>query len=160
MNTRRAQSASGAAVYGCVLLACGGLTGSSSHVVSTPDGGVVSATDAAPADAGGDAESGDAAFCVTIDPSTYDTSCQLDTDCINVTLGPICAGYNCTCGGAAINADGQARYDAVIASVPPGPGPRCQCPYFGRPRCVHAQCLYCPSSIGPMPAPPGCPDGG
>jgi hypothetical protein len=133
----------------------GGDDASGSSILQEAGGGSASSDGAA-----GDGAASDGATCVNIDVSTYDTSCQTDSDCINVSAGKICSGYNCLCGGATINADGQARYNAALASVEAGPGPYCGCPYFGRPRCLQAQCVYCPSSIGPMPAPPGCPDGG
>jgi hypothetical protein len=109
-------------------------------------------------------ESPDGGACVDIDVSTYDTSCHGDSDCINVTAGTICEGYNCICGGAAINADGQSRYNMTLSSIHPGRGPACGCPYLGAARCVQGPsggvCTYCPSSISGAPIPPGCPDGG
>lgn len=167
----------GPVTLACAVAACGGtvdvapdagahadagVSGSSSGGVSSSSGsgGAGDAGSGSSDGAAGDAASSDAATCVTIDVSTYDKSCQTDSDCINVAVGTICSGYNCLCGGAAISAGEQARYNAALASVQPGPGPFCSCPYFGGPRCIQAQCVYCPSSIGPMPAPPGCPDGG
>jgi len=133
----------------------GGDDASGSSVMQ--DGGAESSSSDA---AAVDAAASDGATCVDIDVSTYDRSCQTDSDCINVSAGMICSGYNCLCGGAAISASEQDRYSAALGSVEAGPGPYCGCPYFGGPRCIQAQCVYCPSSIGPMPAPPGCPDGG
>jgi hypothetical protein len=165
------------ATLACVVAACGGTIEVTPDAGTHPDasvsgsgsgddvsgssvleeaGGRMPSTDAAAVDAA----ASDGATCVDIDVSTYDRSCQTDSDCINVSAGTICSGYNCLCGGATISASEQSRYNAALASVQPGPGPYCSCPYFGRPRCLQAQCVYCPSSIGPMPAPPGCPDGG
>ena len=97
--------------------------------------------------------------CVDIDVSTYDTSCNADSDCIIVNAGHICSGYTCLCGNATINVDGQARYNAAMSSLTPG-GPGCGCPAFGQARCVQSTCTYCPTSIGSEPAPAGCPDAG
>jgi hypothetical protein len=118
--------------------------------------GQVSDTESTP-DGGG---SGDARTCVDIDPASYDTSCQSDSDCIDVSAGVICSGYNCLCGGATINASGQARYEAALASVTRGAGPGCGCPYLGRARCVQSQCVICHPGYLNDPNPPGCPDGG
>jgi hypothetical protein len=104
----------------------------------------VDVVDAGPADAG---------RCVNVDLSTYDQSCKLDSDCVEITGGVICDG-SCACGGSAVNADGQARYDQTIAQVTLAP---CNCPALGAPRCLKGQCMLC--AFGPNPT-PGCPDGG
>lgn len=169
----------GPATLSCALAACGGTIDVAPDAGTHPDAGV-SGSGGGSDDASGssvlqeeggrmpstdaattiDAAGSDGATCVNIDVSTYDLSCQTDSDCINVSAGTICSGYNCLCGGAAISAADQARYNAALGSVEAGPGPYCSCPYFGRPRCLQAECVYCPSAVGPMPAPPGCPDGG
>jgi hypothetical protein len=95
-------------------------------------------------------------ICVFIDPSTYDRSCVEDIDCIGITAGKICTG-GCQCGGAAINASEQARYNAAIAPV--GMGGICPCPAFGPIRCAMGQCTVCSFGLNPPP-PPGCGDGG
>src|SRR5258708_1442462 len=66
---------------------------------------------------GGTTASYDAGHCVDLDVLTYDTSCEVDSDCIDVTAGRICDSYPCTCGGTAISAIGQSRYDAALASA-------------------------------------------
>jgi hypothetical protein len=101
-----------------------------------------------------DAGPPDAGFCVDVDLSTYDTSCKADGDCINVTAGLICDG-DCLCGGsAAINVDGQARYEATIAPVQQA---ACECPVSGAPRCIARQCTLCGPGTNPFHE---CPDGG
>jgi hypothetical protein len=182
MSSGLARTFLGPATLSCAVAACGGtidvapdastradagVSGSGSDddasgsSVLQEAGGRMPSSDAAGVDAGAvDAAAGDGATCVDIDVSTYDKSCQTDSDCINVAAGTICSGYNCLCGGAAISVSEQGRYNAALGFVEAGPGPYCNCPYFGGPRCIQAQCVYCPSSIGPMPAPPGCPDGG
>jgi hypothetical protein len=97
----------------------------------------------------------DAGVCVNVDVSTYDQSCTVDSDCVEISAGLLCD-KDCLCGGSTINGDGQARYDAAIA--PLGTGPACSCPGFGNPRCVKGHCTMCG---GPgAPNQPGCPDGG
>ncbi|MGH7293920.1 MAG: hypothetical protein ACRELB_03250, partial [Polyangiaceae bacterium] len=162
----------------CVLGACGGRTdgggasgdhgdggSGSSEAGASSSGGGSSSGGTTSSDAGSTQEdsgitSSDGGFCIDIDTSTYDTSCAVDDDCINVSAGVICAGYNCLCGGSTVSASEQARYEAALATVPQGKGPFCSCPYFGRPRCIATQCVFCPSSIGGSDPPPGCPDGG
>lgn len=108
---------------------------------------------------GGTVSSSDGGTCVNIDVSNFDTSCTADSDCIEVTPGTICAGYTCICGGASISAADQARYDALLASVPRGEGPGCNCPAFGIPRCLQSQCVLCATFPNPHED-PRCPDGG
>ncbi|HEX8794439.1 MAG TPA: hypothetical protein VF765_26020 [Polyangiaceae bacterium] len=177
MSSGLARTLLGPVTLACTVVTCGGTVDVTPDVGTRPEAGASGSSggDDAPGSsvlqeagggsastdaAAGDVAASDGATCVDIDVSTFDRSCQNDSDCINVSAGTICSGYNCLCGGAAINASEQGRYNAALASVEAGPGPYCQCPYFGRPRCLQAQCVYCPSSIGPMPAPPGCPDGG
>jgi hypothetical protein len=106
----------------------------------------------------GDA-SGDGAVCIDIDPSTFDQTCALDSDCFEVTAGTFCGGAAwCMCGFAAINVDGQSRYQQDlqdISRLPPGPR-GCNCPAMGRPACVAKQCVLC----GGPASTPGCPDAG
>jgi hypothetical protein len=88
--------------------------------------------------------------CVDINLSTYDHSCNVDTDCTLLTGGQVCSG-NCDCGGTPVNISGQAAYQAALGSIQLG---ECPCPYTGTPRCVQSQCTLC--GIGPN-QPPGCP---
>jgi hypothetical protein len=84
--------------------------------------------------------------CIDFDLSTYDKSCQKDSDCINVNAGMICD-RGCMCGGYAINTAAQAPYNATFAAaVAPLPlGISCSCPALGSPHCVEGQCVYCPN---------------
>jgi hypothetical protein len=101
-----------------------------------------------PIDAGAPEDSG---VCVDIDISTYDQSCEADSDCIEVTGGTVCTD-GCQCGGSVINVDGEARYHAAIAPVQGGGG--CPCPEDGQPACVHNRCTLCGFAAA------ACPDGG
>ena len=91
------------------------------------------------------------ALCANIDLSTYDRSCCSDSDCVIVPSGSglFCSGA-CACGGCggtAVNADGQARYEQTVAPVLPSLNYNCNCPAcssessaFGGPVCVQGVC--------------------
>jgi hypothetical protein len=108
-------------------------------------GGCTTSVDAGPPDGG---------VCVDLEPSMFDTSCATSSDCIDVTLGELCAN-GCLCGGSAINVADQAKYGQLIADLPSGE--LCGCPYFGSPVCVAGQCIVCGGAAPPNPA---CPDAG
>jgi hypothetical protein len=113
----------------CAVAACGGRT----FAEDPPDGGPNS----------------DAASCVTIDVSTYDRSCQQASDCVTISAGTFCDG-ECGCGGSTINADGQSRYAAQLASITQGD---CFCPNEPTPECIENVCTIC---TGSPTDPPGC----
>jgi hypothetical protein len=79
-------------------------------------------------------------------------SCNVDSDCVEITSGTVCNG-SCECGGSVINVDGQARYNQATAGIVPG---ACSCPAWGSPTCVQDKGVFC---LGPNLA-PGCPDVG
>jgi hypothetical protein len=83
--------------------------------------------------------------CVTVDPSTYDRSCGSDSDCMAVIGGTLCAG-SCACpSNAAINVDGQSRYQQTIAALPPISFECNGCPPEApRVLCTQGTCTYCP----------------
>jgi len=112
----------------------------------------------------GDKGEGGASDCVTVDLSTYDHSCDKDSDCITVTRGPVCAGYYAycelqrSCGGVAISASEQARYESAVASVTPDTPPY-SCPECAPPRCIEHTCTVCSFDLSTNDA--SCPfDGG
>lgn len=109
----------------------------------------VDVVDAGPPDEGPP----DTGVCVNVDLSTYDVSCKVDSDCIQITSGEICSG-SCACGGSTINADGQSRYDQQLSQVQLAP---CACPAFGVARCITGTCTLC--KYGPNGT-ANCPDGG
>lgn len=126
-----------------LLASCGG-------EISTNDGGTK-------IDAGAAGDAGDAGVCIDVEPSQFDTSCDASTDCVPIAAGTFCAGYNCSCPGATINAASQSDYASLIATVPHGPG-ICSCPFLGSPRCIASQCVFCPNpAMHPSTLPPGCP---
>jgi hypothetical protein len=90
--------------------------------------------------------------CVDVDLSTYDRSCQSSSDCVDITPGVICPG-SCTCGGAAVNASEQLRYQNTIDQL--GTSSACPCAAGGELACIANQCTLC--GLGNQPA---CPDGG
>jgi len=106
-----------------LLVACAGRTTASS---GAPDGAA-----------------GDGAACVSVELSSYDQSCNVDADCVEITSGSVCNG-SCQCGGSAINVDGESRYRSQVAGITAG-----ECPCFagGNPTCVDHTCTLC--SPGP-----------
>lgn len=131
-----------------------GSSGSSSGGSGSSSGGSGSGSSSGSSSGGG--------TCVDVVLSSYDTSCQTSSDCISITAGQICAG-DCACGGATINASGQARYDAAISSIQLG---ECACPLEGTPQCLQSQCTICtggpsdPPECGTSVADAGPPDSG
>lgn len=115
--------------------------------------GVVSAVACGGQTAGGGSDAAtDAKACVTIDSTTYDRSCALDSDCMIVPVGTLCTGQ-CGCGGTPINKKESARYQAATSSVKLE---ACPCASPGIPRCVSNACILCTFSNPP----PGCGDAG
>jgi hypothetical protein len=105
-----------------------------------------------------DADTGQ--FCINVDTASFDTSCNVDTDCIQINAGQICNdGHTCLCGGATINADGQDDYNALVEPLFPD-GTACACPYLGQPHCIQSTCTFCPASYAGGSVPAGCPDAG
>jgi hypothetical protein len=93
---------------------------------------------------GGNADTGTGTQCVNVDLTTYDQSCNEASDCVGITAGQVCPG-SCGCGGAVINVDGQARYDAATAGLFTGD---CPCPADGTPSCVDHVCTLCEPGPG------------
>jgi hypothetical protein len=98
-------------------------------------------------------DAGSGGACVDIDLTTYDQSCNGDSDCIIVTPGVLCPGA-CACGGAAVNFSEATRYGDAISSL--SGIDRCPCAFDGTPTCVQNKCVLCG---GPSPS-AACPDGG
>ncbi len=92
------------------------------------------AEDAAGGDTGGDGGS-----CVNVDLTTYDKTCNQDSDCMLVTGGELCPG-SCDCGGTPINVSGEARYSAATAGISFG---GCPCASSGNVKCIQNQCELC-----------------
>jgi hypothetical protein len=134
-----------------LIVGCGGKSDT-----GLPDASLTESSDAAAdgstsvTDAGSPAA--DADGCVDIVLSTYDESCQEDSDCIGITAGEVCNG-SCDCGGAVINVSGQARYEQAISGIVFAD---CPCIAGPIPTCVQGTCTRC--GLGANP--PGCPDGG
>jgi hypothetical protein len=83
-------------------------------------------------------------ICIVINASTYDQSCSVDTDCMQVSEVSSCPiasdrCYNCPL--AAINTSGMARYhEAFSADFGVGGPPACSCPAIGYPCCRAGMC--------------------
>jgi hypothetical protein len=66
----------------------------------------------------------------TLQPSVYDRSCQVDSDCVAVSLGNVCSDVCAgVCPNAAIRSSESARYDADLAKAAARPtrGVACSC---------------------------------
>jgi hypothetical protein len=86
---------------------------------------------------GGVVHEADGAACVTIDASTYDTSCVEDSDCVAASFGELCEGAPQCSNPVAINHVAKPRYDEARAAVSAGAAP---CPLAPAPRCVNEHC--------------------
>jgi hypothetical protein len=109
----------------CVGISRDAGTGDDTGVV-TFDSGI------GPEDASVDAES----TCVEIELSSYDTSCNQDSDCFVIQTGQVCDG-DCECGGEPINVSGEAQYEQAVSGIQFG---ECGCPSGPTPSCVGGQC--------------------
>jgi hypothetical protein len=93
-----------------------------------------------PACSDGGSTAPDAGTCVDIELAAYDQSCQVDSDCIQVTMGMICS-PSCFCGGSAISASEETQYQSQTAGIA---NRDCPCAYDGEPRCMQNKCVLCP----------------
>jgi hypothetical protein len=88
---------------------------------------------------------GDAADC-EISASSYDTSCEKDSDCARIAVGDFC-GPRCLCGNGpfgAINATALDRFRADVLCTAVGRAPPCPCPIGVAPppaTCMNGQCV-------------------
>lgn len=80
----------------------------------------------------------DAAACVDIQLSSFNVSCQVNTDCTGITTGEICTGA-CACGGSAINVADEAKYASLLGSVKTA---ECPCATFPV-GCSGGTCVVC-----------------
>jgi hypothetical protein len=142
----------------CFAAACGGAQ------VGSPDGGG-GGSGGGGGGGGGQADGGvytapDGATCVDIDVSTYDQSCERDSDCIPITPGTICTG-ECVCDvGATVNRSEETHYQAALSGLG-GTSGICACVSGPSPLCLNHKCTLCdgpgPCSVGGSDA--GCPSG-
>jgi predicted small lipoprotein YifL len=131
-----------------LLAGCGGKS-----EMGLPDASAAGSPDASTDGAAvTDAGLGEVDGCVDIVVSTYDESCQQDSDCIGITAREVCSG-SCGCGGAVINVSGQARCEQAISGIVFA---GCPCFIGPAPTCVQGTCALCGFGAGP----PGCPDAG
>jgi hypothetical protein len=101
-------------------------------------------------EAEGGASESDAQTCVDIDLSTYDVSCNKDSDCVRIHGGTICDGYYADCytlygcGEDAVNGSEESRYQSTLSAVTPSP-PAYSCPECASlsTRCLNHTCAVC-----------------
>jgi len=87
----------------------------------------------------------DGGTCVYVDPSSFDHSCNVDSDCTSILSGDICSGQ-CDCGGnTAINVDGESQYQDDVAGIA---FLGCPCPAPPPTVCVAGTCELGPISAG------------
>jgi hypothetical protein len=151
---------------GLVLSGCGGTTVGHETAVHG-DGGVGPASDASTPEQASDAsaadgETADAAVVCEIAASSYDTSCNVDTDCVSVTeglavhFGDWCTG-ECFCGADAINRSSAAQYAQDVTRTPVGsgatrPSETCSCPAsVGGTCCRAGQCTTGGACVSALP---------
>lgn len=119
-------------------------------------GGKVGGPNSNPGDAGGGDAFDDRAACVTVDLSSFDTSCNVDTDCIAITTGVVCQAECFGCGNnAAINQSSEQAYESATSLVSEGSS-ACPCPASGAPRCLSGSCFLCSLDPNSPTQPPGC----
>jgi hypothetical protein len=126
-----------------------GAFGSSSSGSSSAGGGLGSSSGVGFGSSSAGSSGSTTPSCITLNPSAYNQSCNVDADCILVRLGTICTGQ-CICGGETINRSEQARYDAAISGIMPV---SCPCPPPLPPQCLGNKCVVC---TGGPADPPEC----
>jgi hypothetical protein len=119
------------------LAACGGKTQGGGPGVDSGGG--------SGSGSGGGNQSGSGGSCIEVPLSSFDTSCQKDTDCVEVTTGTLCLD-GCLCGGSAINASSQAAWENDVMGL--GSGTACPCPGSPPPVCVSGTCTLCEDTPG------------
>jgi hypothetical protein len=109
---------------------------------------------------GADGDSGDSgSSCATISAGDYNQKCSMDSDCVAVPSGSICAG-KCACDFGAINVTDRSKYEAAFPNVETE---ACPCQPL-EPVCQNGQCMAGSSSVtdagpdgaSPESGSPGC----
>lgn len=119
-----------------MVLVLGGCSGKTLEGSSADGGGA----DGSGSGGGGGSGSGSGGgSCRDVALSSFDTSCQNDSDCTSVTTGTLCQG-DCLCGGSAINVAGEGAWQKDVAGLGSS---ECGCPTFGTPRCRGGTCAMC-----------------
>jgi hypothetical protein len=146
------------ALFGVLAWSCGGHIAANRSAdassVTVRDGEDASSDTGSPADAGS---------CM-ISASNYDQSCNVDTDCREVSPGDYCSPI-CRCGGAAIHAKALAQFNEDVSKTPLGSGALgsvgCYCPFQEGPCCRRGTCVgergACSAPTDTLPA---CSDAG
>jgi hypothetical protein len=95
----------------------------------------------------------------TISASNYDQSCNVDTDCLEVSSGDYCA-TGCFCGNSTINVGALAQFNDDVSKTPIGSGGLiCPCPNPLGPCCRHGMC-QAGCQVSPTDTLPACSDAG
>jgi hypothetical protein len=99
-----------------------------------------------------------------ISASNYDQSCNVDTDCWEVSSGDYCSAI-CRCGTSAINVEALAQFNADVSKTPRGSGAlgnvSCYCPFLWGPCCRQGKCVgERGACLSPADTLPACADAG
>src|SRR5580658_820236 len=100
-----------------------------------------------------------------ISASNYDQSCNVDSDCVEISSGDYCSATFCQCGGSVINVGALAQFKADVSKTPIGSGALmgtvCGCSVPAGPCCRQGMCKAgfgdCSSPADTLPA---CADAG
>lgn len=86
--------------------------------------------------------------------SSYDRSCQVDSDCVAIGVGDPCYPCEVLCPGtAAINTSSMAQYTADVARSPAGGGHvACSCPLYDPASACCSAGACAPHCLGPLDA--------
>jgi hypothetical protein len=110
------------------------------HYQGCSDGGPPVTT----VDAATDVSIGPNGTCVQVDPTHFDTTCSVDSDCALVLTGDVCA-TDCQCiGDTPINTASLSEYNQEISGITLE---NCHCAERTTPRCLENQCTTC--NLGP-----------
>jgi hypothetical protein len=104
------------------------------------EGGVVPDAEMSPSDSGSSPDSN-----CSIVASNYDQSCAVDSDCVAVAQGDVCADSLCWCPSQAINQRALSQYETDVGGRVRNV---CDCALLGVPRCVAATCQIASSTGG------------
>jgi hypothetical protein len=100
-----------------------------------------------------------------ISASNYDQSCNVDSDCVEVSAGDYCSATTCRCGGSVVNVGALAQLNADVSKTPLGSGALmgtfCGCPIPFGPCCRQGMCRAgYGDCVLPADTLPGCVDAG
>lgn len=154
-----------AIVLGLALVGCGGSSNGGANTSPAPVA-IVHVGDASPSPAVAEPAPDGGCFCdptkpvqaccpasvdgpaCHLDPANYDKSCNVDSDCVDLSLRPNWCVSDCTCDFAVFGPAGAAQYAIDQKATPVGSGavtaPPCDCAIgiASPPCCLQGQCTH------------------